>query len=574
MPGIIGKIYPSSPPDTTEMVSARSSLKYHDWYHDSEIWTDRGFACTHTGTGIPDAESYPVKVESIFAWIDGECFNAKEVSEKLNIKATGFASLLCLACKQNLLESALKLLDGVFAAVLYDKVEQSACLITDRYGSRPFYLWQEGTNVAWSSEVKGFFALTGFDKKIDPVAATCFLQFGHLLGTQTWFKNVQLIPAATIIHLDLTQPSAKKQDRYWTWSEVPVQPISFEEAVDSTVRLVRKAVEKCYSPGLKTGLMLSGGIDSRLILAALPEGASMPLFTFGEPRSDDMVIAAALAEKVKMPHHILPLTRDQWWESRPKATWQTDGMVNAFHLHNTVHHDVMKRDCDIVLNGHSINLGGYLITRYNRRVDEVYARRCFGAHASLTGWEEAYFDINRQGPYFLEAVIRHKSLFGGVNFAKTIEMRRPFLDNDLLGFVYGLPDQYRANYRLYLHVALRLSPELFGEFPWQKTGLSLKHTRLNHWFLKLKIKEIRNRLGIQRASFPIADYANWIRQPTPAKYFTDLLEPRNALYPEFIQENFLANYLQPHLERKGNFIEKIGRAATMEWWLRPVFTRS
>jgi hypothetical protein len=136
------------------------------------------------------------------------------------------------------------------------------------------------------------------------------------------------------------------------------------------------------------------------------------------------------------------------------------------------------------------------------------------------------------------------------------------------------PIEYRANYRLYLHVALRLSPELFGEFPWQKTGLSLKHTRLNHWFLKLKIKEIRNRLGIQRASFPIADYANWIRQPTPAKYFTDLLEPRNALYPEFIQENFLANYLQPHLERKGNFIEKIGRAATMEWWLRPVFTRS
>lgn len=571
MPGILGKIYPSSPPDSTELAAARNSLKYHDWYIDSDIWTDGGFACTHTGTGILETGRYPATQEDIYVWIDGECYNANEVGEQLGIKVTGLANLLCLAWKQNLLESALKLLDGVFAAVLYDKVKQRACLITDRYGSRPFYLWQEGSFFAWSSEVKGFFAMKGFKKTIDPEAVTCFLQYGHFLGTQTWFNNVRLMPAATVIYIDITQSSANSQNRYWTWSEVPIQNIKFEDAVETTIQLVRKAVEKCYSPGLKTGLLLSGGIDSRMILAALPEGASIPLFTFGEPTSDDMVIAAELADKVKMPHHILPMTQDQWWESRPKGAWQTDGMVNAFHLHNTAHRDTMKLDCDIVLNGHSINLGGYLITHYNCRVDKAYARRCFGASASLTGWDDAYFDIDRQGPYFLEAVIRHKSLYGGVNFAKTIEMRRPFLDNDLLGFAYGLPDEYRANYRLYLHVVNKLSPELFGDIPWQKTGLPLKYIRLNQWFLKLKIKEIRNRLGIQRASFPIADYANWIRQPVSAKYFTGLLEPRNALYPEFIQENFLTYYLQPHLERKGNFIEKIGRAATMEWWLRRVF---
>ena len=274
-----------------------------------------------------------------------------------------------------------------------------------------------------------------------------------------------------------------------------------------------------------------------------------------------------------MEHHIFPLSQENWWTKRPIATWQTDGMVSSFHLHNTNSHSAMKKYADILFNGYcgDVNLGGLFIRNYNSRVDGKYAQHYFHEWAGLTDYKDSYFDINHQTPFYLEAHIRHKSIYGGVNFSKTIEMRRPFIDNDLVDFIYGLPDEYRMNYRLYLHVVMRLSPELFGEIPWQKTGLPLKYTNLNQWFLKLKIKEIRNRLGIQRASFPIADYANWIRQPDAAKYFTGLLNPATALYPQFIKEDFINKYLQPHLDRKGNFIEKIGRAATMEWWLRRVF---
>ena len=576
MPGILGKIYSSSLPDPTELATARSLLKYYDWYIDSDIWTDGGFACTHTGTGILETEKYPVTQEGIFAWIDGESYNSNEIAAKLGFKTTSFADLLCTAWKQNRLEKVLSLIDGIFAAVLFDKNKQQSCLITDRYGSRPFYLWQRGLDIAWSSEVKGFFALNDFDKKIDAEAVPCLIQFGHLLGQQTWFKEVRLMPSASIIFVDIAKPSSFSEIRYWKWSNVPMQKASFEEAISETVNLLHRAVLKRMFTPKRLGLLLSGGMDSRTILACLPAGSKMPLLTFGAHQSDDVRLSQQVAKRKNMENHIFPLSQENWWAKRPIATWQTDGMVSSFHLHNTNSHSAMKKYADILFNGYcgDVNLGGLFIRNYNSRVDGKYAQHYFHEWAGLTDYKDSYFDINHQTPFYLEAHIRHKSIYGGVNFSKTIEMRRPFIDNDLVDFIYGLPDEYRMNYRLYLHVVMRLSPELFGEIPWQKTGLPLKYTNLNQWFLKLKIKEIRNRLGIQRASFPIADYANWIRQPDAAKYFTGLLNPATALYPQFIKEDFIKKYLQPHLDRKGNFIEKIGRAATMEWWLQRVFTRS
>lgn len=357
MPGIAG--YISQEDGSDGLRKARQRMAYGAYYLTSDFWKDGSFACTHTSLGHTDRNRYPVATEEIFAWIDGEAYQLEAVGKRFGISSNSLADLLCQAWQLDRLEAVLAHIDGVFSAVLYDRKQQRICLITDRFGSRPLYFFQQNSAMAWSSELKGMPDLLPIKPGINPLAVQCMMQCGHLLGDQTWFEGVRLLPPSTIISAHIGEVPSEK--RYWTWNAVPLQTGTLNQAAHETARLLQRAVRKCLTPGLKTGLLLSGGIDSRVILAALPPEADIVLFTFGDPRSDDVRIAQLIAGRVPWRHYILPLTPEKWWETRPRATWQTDGMVNALHLHNTLHHDFIRLHCDIVLNGHSINLGGYAL---------------------------------------------------------------------------------------------------------------------------------------------------------------------------------------------------------------------
>ncbi|MCR9285798.1 MAG: hypothetical protein NXI23_00260 [Bacteroidetes bacterium] len=53
-------------------------------------------------------------------------------------------------------------------------------------------------------------------------------------------------------------------------------------------------------------------------------------------------------------------------------------------------------------------------------------------------------------------------------------------------------------------------------------------------------------------------------------FFSDMLNPKKAVYPQFVDENFEKKYLNPHLKKQGNFVEMISRTVTLEYWLRKV----
>jgi len=72
-----------------------------------------------------------------------------------------------------------------------------------------------------------------------------------------------------------------------------------------------------------------------------------------------------------------------------------------------------------------------------------------------------------------------------------------------------------------------------------------------------------------RAQF--ADYKRWIRDPKASAFFESLLAPPDALYREYTNEDYNKKYLQPHLAGRRDCREELGRAATVEIWLRRVF---
>ena len=176
--------------------------------------------------------------------------------------------LLSEAYESNKLNQFLNQLDGYFCAVIYDEKTKKITLISDRYGMRLLYWYEKDGAFAWGSEIKAILACNGTCKKINKAGLKCFMDLGYFLGEDTFFEMIRLIKPATVLTFDL---STRKIDQhyYWTWSEIKLSNLSFEDAVDELGERFLKAVKKRFNPDQSIGISLSGGLDSRAIFAAV-----------------------------------------------------------------------------------------------------------------------------------------------------------------------------------------------------------------------------------------------------------------------------------------------------------------
>jgi len=96
-----------------------------------------------------------------------------------------------------------------------------------------------------------------------------------------------LLPASTILTYNISHNSCEL-DRYWSWSEISSIDISYEEAMEKLKLLWTKSIHQFYEINKKVGLSLSGGLDSRSILAFSKPFVPDFVFTFGKKNCDDV----------------------------------------------------------------------------------------------------------------------------------------------------------------------------------------------------------------------------------------------------------------------------------------------
>src|SRR5205823_2953560 len=140
--------------------------------------------------------------------------------------------------------------------------------VSDRYGLRPIYWTRTERRLAYAGEVKSLLESPDARKVIDPRAIVEWLSFGYLLENRTWISGLELVPPATVIEVS---DRGVKQALYWSWDKVP-QRGEGEKAADLVVQLgtLWKDAVRRRANGRGTGQLLSGGLDSRAILAAIP----------------------------------------------------------------------------------------------------------------------------------------------------------------------------------------------------------------------------------------------------------------------------------------------------------------
>lgn len=556
MPGLAGFTLGAHEPADARVALARmrSLLAHGESQHADELFCDRRVCATRTHTGIIQPEPQPHTSSGVSVWLDGEFYNREEI-ERTHVEGaahTSDAALLAALYRRDNDFDFLKLIDGVYAAVVYDEPRRLVHLVSDRYGLRHLYWTTHAGGLAWASEVKAMLRLPGFEPEVDRATLQDFFEKGNLTGDRSWLEGVGLLAAATVLtwRLDGRAPRTR---RYWGADSI--RPLEGEpdavELADELGRLFRDAVGRRSRAGERTGLTLSGGLDSRAILAAIPRRAEpLHAVTFGKRGCEDARVAALAAAAKGAEHHFMEMGAEGWLGPRLEAVWWTDGELDLMHMHVVTVLPRVRSLFDIALDG-------------------------LGANGVIG---DSWMEHSLSGPFeYVDGRTRRFLVLGPTTVRGFVEERFPFLDNRFVELALAVPDRLKEGNALYRMMLLRTFPEFFESIPWQKTGVPITWPRPNEGrrktFAELK-EQLRYKLSwLGVAAAPArgyADYASWMRQEPARSVFRELLTGRDALYPEYLPRERVEGDLEKHFGGRDRS-EFLCRALTFEVWLRQVF---
>ncbi|OEF81410.1 asparagine synthase-related protein [Vibrio breoganii] len=517
------------------------------------------------------------KLDNYHIWIDGEAYNLSSVLNELNYNATfDLAEALVFAYSKNELNEILNRLDGYFSAILYDFFSREVHLISDRNGMRLLYYYVNNNKFVWSSEIKGILALDGIDKAINKNSFNCFVDLGYLLADNTWFKNIRLLDPATVMTYSIDSGTITKS-RYWDWKEYKSLDLTFEEAVDELGLRILKSIEKRSERLSKVGVAISGGLDSRAIFAGLNylhdnfKGFS---YTFGMSGCVDIKIAKQILMNSKWNYKEYNFSGDHWFNSRIKSIWNTDGMQDMKHMHGVEFLDDLTKYIEINLNGYGGGLlTGELIDKNNYNCEQAIKSKFGSDYFYLVDKDYDFYSDNYEAVIYMNRNRRCTNM-GTVNFLNKIHTRKPFMDNEIVALLMGIPKEYRKDNRLYSTMLKKYFPDYFKVIPWQRTGKPVAVDDFKNIPSRVinKIKRDTKRVFGIKSLQEYTDYNCWIRTKLVSEQLSSLLRYESSFYQRFTSVDFVDKYLQPHLESR--FVDnsdKILRIATIELYFKKVF---
>jgi asparagine synthase (glutamine-hydrolysing) len=547
-----------------------------------QLFCDDVVCATRVGSGTLPVPEQPASHDGLHVWFDGEVFNGRSVAGP---EATSDAeSLRRLFADGEPDLARIAELDGVWAAVVYDDRRRRVHLLVDRLGLRIFFWTLVDGRLAWCSQLAGFLAVPGFDPLIDRRAVDEVFAAGHPLGDRTLFDGVSLVSPGSVVTVDLDSGALEKR-RYWWWDRIDLErPAPTEaEAAATLVELLREAVAaRCRGGDERLGVSLSGGLDSRALVAALPDGLAPPaMVTFGQRNCLDILIAREVARLAGAAHHVWEITPDNWLEPRFAGVWWADGQFNLINQHGIEAGELFRSVCDVSLDGFmgDVLTGGMYLDKLADpdRFDREGLARFMKCSPDLLGDTAAYEALGRNDFYMLENRARRLNNVGTRHMQVFLEDRKPFAANALVEYLLTLPPHMRAHGRLYRAALLAGFPRYFGGIAWQKTTLTIDASAAQVRFAKWR-RRLQNRLGKRvratgvdgRGPWWYTDYERWLRREPVRGTVDRLLRDPEALFLDFAPARECLSKWDDELRGK-KLSKEVGLLLTFEIWLQQVY---
>lgn len=318
MCGIAGiAVWGRGEPPSEEKVRAQCAVLRHRG-PDGEGWiVEEGVGLGMTRLAVIDVEGgeQPIFNEdrSVRVVYNGEIYNYRELRKELEAKGHRFRTATDTEVIVHLYEEEgddfPARLNGMFGLALHDRRRRRLLLVRDAMGVKPLYYGFAGDRLLFASEVKGILAAGIMKPSLDLDALAEFLSWEYVPAPRTLMKEIRKLEPGALLALDLS--SGEREERRW-WS-IPSAgegdrrtEAEWEEAVDGKIA---ECVRRQLVSDVPLGALLSGGVDSSLVVAGMGEARTFSI-GFDDETYDERRYAEAVAAHLGASHRYEVLRPD------------------------------------------------------------------------------------------------------------------------------------------------------------------------------------------------------------------------------------------------------------------------
>ena len=209
---------------------------------------------------------------------------------------------------------------GMFAFAIVERDSGRVLLGRDRLGIKPLYLTENASRVRFASSLPALLAGGDVDTRIDPIALHHYLSFHSVVPPpRTILRGITKVPPASLVAIEpdgrrttttYWEPDFTRRDDRADWSE--------RDWEDAVLEALRVAVDRRLVADVPVGCLLSGGVDSSLIVGLLAEAGQHGLATFsigfesvGGVKGDEFRYSDIIAERFETDHHQIRIGTDR-----------------------------------------------------------------------------------------------------------------------------------------------------------------------------------------------------------------------------------------------------------------------
>ena len=466
---------------------------------------------------------------------------------------------------------------GMFAFAIWERDSGRLVLARDRLGIKPLYLAETPGKLRFASTLPALLAGGGTDNAIDAEALHYYMSLHALVPAPlTILKGIRKIPPATV--LIVNPDGSPQEDVYWTLSvgaREEDSALSEDDWRQGVLELLRKAVKRRLVSDVPTGVLLSGGLDSSLIVALLadmaadmPETFSIGFQSVGGVEGDEFKYSDLIAQHFGTRHHRMHIDAARTLDALPEAI---EAMSEPMMSHDAVGFYLLAQEVSKHVK----------VVQSGQGADEVFGGyhwypKLIGSKDATADYAKVYFDRDHRemrevltadylgGDYSRDFVARYfdsvaspcpvdKALqldaaimlvddpvkrVDNMAMAWELEARVPFLDHEVVEFAARIP-----------------------------AGLKVKNG--GKYILKEASRQIVPDEVIDRPKgyFPVPAL-KFIRGPI-LEFVRGVLTSDTARNRGLFQQSYIARLLsnpEGELTPKGN--SKLWQIAVLEYWLQ------
>ncbi|MCK4320992.1 hypothetical protein KAX08_00515 [candidate division WOR-3 bacterium] len=574
-----------------------------------ETWNDSTFAVTRVHHNIINTEPQPIFNEdkSLCISMDGEVFGYEKDKKQLINRGHRFKfedndAEFCLHLYEEYGNDAFRKLNGSFLIAIYKINSEELILVNDRLSSRHVFYYHNEDKLIFASQLRPILKFQWFKKELNLESVFEFFLFQKILNNRTYYKGSKRLSKATILYF---RDDELVTEQYWNM-EYNIGNYPKKYYVEALHDTLIKATERRTRGNHRMGILLSGGLDSRIILAADEKNKIKTAFTLGDFENREVRIAKKVANTTGCRHIFLKRDLDHYFRMVDEAVDIGDGMYTFEHAHFIGFSNNFLKYCDILFAGFGFNV--YLrgvgiqncvfsllgksvplpiplkimdlkkdLYKLSRKIQtstlSLHPERIFHTKYLIN-----YEDIERKAVSQLFSKISlpgngslldylmlssnsdYTSYLNYLSVQSKMEIRLLTMDNDLLELTLSIPPEFRMNGLVFKNALKKMSPQLASIIdgganlpvdihPWQV------------WFIE-EIRRLTNRVGFQHKeklphpTFTNKSWPDWNKFISYNKNMKELIwstiNDKECLNPEIFNIEGIRDIFYRHIKNKDN----------------------